>query len=298
MENTNTTNNKKSAAVRKSKQLKYRITKAIIQIVFFLLMPSAFVAGFNGIKNIFQWVGQGEVLQLNSFVIALIGIAIFTIICGRFFCGYVCAFGATGDLMGLISELFQTKLIKKKKKFCFPEKLRIVLQCLKYVNLLFIVVMCILGAFSKLTGNSAWDIFSIITARSPLPEGYTIGIISLIIVLVASLFQDRFFCQFLCPFGAFLSLLPVLNFGRIRRNESNCIKGCKICSSTCPAALKLQKDGHRTGECISCGRCKPVCLKGNIAYIEESKVNQYLPVIIRAAAFFILGCFLGLCRLG
>ena len=59
-------------------------------------MPGAFVAGLNGVKAIFQAVGAGQPLAWTGFTMALVVLCLFTIVFGRFFCGWVCAFGALG----------------------------------------------------------------------------------------------------------------------------------------------------------------------------------------------------------
>lgn len=80
-----------TAAEKRRKAQKQKVwLRAGIQFIFFLSMPGAFVAGFSGIKHLFQWIGAGEPLQVDSFVLALIGLCAFTILFGRFFCGYVC----------------------------------------------------------------------------------------------------------------------------------------------------------------------------------------------------------------
>ena len=48
-------------------------------------MPGAFVAGFSGVKQLFLRIGAGQVLQLDSFALSLIGLCGFTILFCRFF---------------------------------------------------------------------------------------------------------------------------------------------------------------------------------------------------------------------
>ncbi len=280
----------------KKKQKLHLLIRSVIQILFFFLMPSAFVAGFNGIKNLAQWIGSREPLQFNSFVMVLIALCVFTMLFGRFFCGYLCAFGSANDLFSGLSWLLQKYILKRKKKFRFPRKLMRILQKLKYVNLIFLVLLFYFGVSEMIVGGRPWDVFSMLTSLRSIPGIYGTGIVFLILIFILAMLQERFFCQCLCPLGAFFSILPVLPFGKLRRNEPNCIKGCNACRLQCPADLKLEEDGVLTGECIACGKCRPVCPKGNIAYTEEKRVKQIVPVLIRAGVFFVMGCLLGLCR--
>ena len=59
-----------------------------IQLFFFLLFPSAYTAAFAGIKYIFTQIGAGEMVSVSSFVTVLIALCGYTIIFGRFFCGF------------------------------------------------------------------------------------------------------------------------------------------------------------------------------------------------------------------
>jgi hypothetical protein len=58
--------------LRKRRNRRNALLRAGIQLIFFVTMPGAFVAGFNGVKAIFQRIGAGETLQWNSFIAALL----------------------------------------------------------------------------------------------------------------------------------------------------------------------------------------------------------------------------------
>ena len=286
-----------AAQKRKLANRNRAVTRAVIQAVFFLSMPGAFVAGFNGIKYIFRQVAVGGVLERNSFVTVLIGLTIFTIVFGRFFCGYVCSFGALGDLVYWLSGLFQKKVLKRRRQISIPVKLIPYLQKLKYLNLAFILAMTALGWIGALKGTSAWDVFSQLTALRLPDWSFRIGILSMILILIGMCIQSRFFCQFLCPMGAYFAILPVLPFMPLRRSPLNCLKGCSACRRTCPVDLKLEPDGFRNGECISCERCVGVCPKDNLGYSASIIFKREIfYVLFRAAVFFAVGVYTGCCR--
>ena len=75
--------------------------RAGIQLLYFLFLPSVFTAAFNGVKYIFTQLGHGEKIEMTAFVAALLLVCAFTIVFGRFFCGFACAFGSLGDAMHL-----------------------------------------------------------------------------------------------------------------------------------------------------------------------------------------------------
>ncbi|MBR2176020.1 MAG: 4Fe-4S binding protein [Clostridia bacterium] len=281
----------------KKKKLKYKkITEVIIRVIFFIAMPAAFASGFVGVKLIFNAVGQGKPIDPDKLLV-LIGLLAFTIVFGRFFCGFVCAFGSLGDFIYFLSGLIQKKIFKRKKQITIPQKASVLLQKLKYVILALIALLCFCGVYSKLTGWNPWDVFSRIMVFKAPADGYILGIIILVLIIIGMAFKKRFFCQFLCPMGALFALMPVLPFTALHRDESSCIKGCKACRMNCPVDIKLGEDILRDGECIACEKCMGVCPKSNISRPEQKLVrNDIIILVIKSVLFFVMGCLLGLCR--
>jgi polyferredoxin len=288
-----------TAAQKRKRTLRIRaITRAVIQCVFFLLMPGAFVAGFSGVKYLFQTIGAGETLAANSFVLSLCGLGGFTILFGRYFCGYVCAFGSLGDFVYWLSGLVQKKLLRRKKQVSLPKKLLPWGQKVKYLILSAILILCALGVYGKLSGASPWEVFSRLTALKGVGVGSLIGVILLVLIVAGMAVQERFFCQFLCPMGAVFALLPVLPWGMLRRNSAQCIPGCNACGNQCPVGLKLEKDGIRNGECIGCEKCAATCPRGNLTHLEEKAVPPLVSVVGKGVLFFAMGLCLGFSRFG
>ena len=164
-------------------------------------MPGAFVAGFNGVKLLFQRIGAGEVLQADSFTLSLLGLCGFTLLFGRFFCGYVCAFGGLGDAVYALSSLIQKKLFHRRAPFRLPERAVRYGQWIKYALLAFIAGLCAAGIYDETTGTSPWEVFSRLTALRLPPEGFGVGIALFLLILLGMALHPRFFCQFLCPMG-------------------------------------------------------------------------------------------------
>lgn len=268
-----------TAAEKRRKAQKQKVwLRAGIQFIFFLSMPGAFVAGFSGIKHLFQWIGAGEPLQVDSFVLALIGLCAFTILFGRFFCGYVCAFGGLGDGVFWLSGVVQKKLLHRKKQYQLPEKLVRPCQMIKYVILFAIVLLCTLGLYGNLSGTSPWDVFSRLTALKLPAAGYGIGIVLMILIVAGMAIQPRFFCQFLCPMGAVFSLLPILPFAQLKRNSEQCISGCSACEKRCPVNLKLEE--------ASPSERRVYCMRGLHRYLSP---EQYQPLGSCADEEFLAG---------
>lgn len=70
--------------------------RAGIQLLYFLFLPSVFTAAFNGVKYILRSLDRVKKIEMTAFVSALLLVCAFTIVFGRFFCGFACAFGSLG----------------------------------------------------------------------------------------------------------------------------------------------------------------------------------------------------------
>ena len=231
----------------KTKLKRLQIVRTLIQIGFFVFMPSLFSQAFAGIKEVVSLMGKGQPLKMSDFLIKLIVLCILTIVFGRIFCGFMCSFGAIGDWFYMLSEFIQKKIGVKFLKI--SEKAQINLQKFKYVVLLFIVLLCFSENGEYVAKYSPWTVFSLITQRN----------FKIVFIIIGMMLKERFFCQFICPLGAVFSLLPKNFLFSVKKKEEKCFNGCKACTNKCPVHLKYDEAGMREGECISCGRCFMVC---------------------------------------
>ena len=269
--------------------------RAVIQLLYFLFIPSAYTAAFNGVKYIFTQMGAKSHLELTSFVVTLIALCLFTVVFGRFFCGFACAFGSLGDAV----RAFYVFICKKLKKKPVTMKASVVkyLQAVKYIVLVLLVVSCYTGVYSKTQGMSPWDVFSMLHAGNFKLGGYIVGLVLLVLILVGMAFQERFFCRVLCPMGAVFSMLPVLPLFTLRRDRSECIRGCRACTMKCPSDIELAPDTapELSGDCFQCQKCIDTCQKGNIhTGIRSLKGNEIWFTVLRAVVLLVLFKFIGL----
>lgn len=240
----------------------------VVQMIFFLFLPSLFSQAFGGVKEMAAKVGSGEPFLWSSFLMKLTLLCMVTMIIGRVFCGWMCAFGALGDWIYQFSAFLQKKTKRKLPKI--SERMVHILQKIKYVVLLGIMLLCFMGSSNIVTTYSPWTIFSLLMAGQFQIAGYAVGGVILLLILIGMSVQERFFCQFLCPMGAVFSLLPELPLFRWKRKEENCIRNCQACKKMCPVQIKLQENPLQEGECIRCGRCTQICPRKNIKWKKSA----------------------------
>ncbi len=276
------------------KQLKQRhnIVRRLLQLFFFLMFPSAFTAAFTGVKYIFTQLGASEAIGMTSFTAVLLALCVYTIIFGRFFCGYACAFGSFGDFLHWAYKAACKKLKRKPAKISPKTSRR--LSAVKYIILAAIAAACFAGVYGSVR-YSPWDVFSMLTALKPKVQGYILGWILLLIIMIGMAVKERFFCRFLCPMGAVFSLLPVLPIFSLHRDRDNCRKGCRACTACCPSDVELPNRGaiEVSGDCFQCGRCTDTCPGGNIhTGISGLKGNEIWYTVVRAV--LLLAVFIAL----
>jgi Polyferredoxin len=202
-----------------------------------------------------------------------------TIILGRFFCGWFCTFGAVNDFIYIVSH----KLFKIK--FRVNKKIDSKLKYIKYVVLLFIVIV-IWTSSSFFDSYSPWSAFA---GMDNIPESvvqYTAGFIILALIAIGAIFIERFFCRYLCPLGAVFSVVSKLRIFKISKPTDKC-GNCRLCTNNCSMGIELYKmDKVGSGECINCFKCIEICHRKNPqASILNENVNPLFPSAVAIAAF-------------
>ena len=253
---------------KKHKKRLLSIVKLIVQIAFFILLPALYISALSGIQQIYLSIINGSfaVSTIWFQVIEAIAIIPVTILFGRFFCGWMCAFGTLGDVIYLASrKVFKTKIR-------ISERADAVLKSIKYFVLAFIVIAVWTLGVKTFSTYSPWDVFGIIATVGKTPDvGYVVssllpGTIIFLLIVAASFFVERFFCRYLCPLGAVFAIISVLRIGKIRKPREGCGK-CRVCTQNCVMGIPLYKhDVIRSGECINCFKCIETCPRGNAGY--------------------------------
>ncbi len=262
----------KSKAMGRQRAMRWhRAVRFAIQAMFFLVAPAIFSAAFNGVKYVFTQLGAHEAIEPGSFVVLLAAVLAFTVVFGRFFCGYACAFGTLGDVVYALFTPLRKVLRMPERPLPAPAYRGA--QVAKFAVLAGICALCFAGAWAQVSGYSPWTAFASIIAGSI--DGVSTGALCVLAAIVVGMaFVERFFCQFLCPLGALFSLMPVLPFSAFSRKKDQCAKNCGLCKKGCPVAVFPDSDSLSAGECIACGRCADGCPLENVALVRMGKLTD------------------------
>ena len=260
---------------RKTKLQALRWQRLAIQIIFLIFAPQTFSLAFAGVKQIFAAIGQMEAFETNTFFILMVMLLAFTVVFGRFFCGFLCAFGTIGDILYQLGDALCKAVHLKRPRM--PLALENKLRYLKCVVLAFFLLTSIAGLTSTISMYSPWTAFGRLLSLN-ISELNVVGLGLLVLIALCMIFKERFFCEFLCPLGAIFSLLPVLPFSIFRRDLKRC-NNCGACRHNCPVSITVPGEGSQMGECISCGRCAQVCPHACVGQCSAAKLAARLEAI-------------------
>ena len=177
------------------------------------------------------------------------------------YCGWLCPFGALQELTNKIARAF------KVPQITLPWGLHERLWPAKY--------MIFLG------------LFGISMVSIPLAETYAEVepfktaiilkfvrdwpfVVFALLLLLAGLFIERFYCRYLCPLGAALAIPARVRMFDWLRRYKECGSPCQTCANECPVQAIHPTGEINPNECVNCLHCQ-------VLYQSETKC----PVVIK-----------------
>jgi len=181
----------------------------------------------------------------------MLGLAFVTSLCfGMTFCGLLCPFAATEELIDAIARKLKIPQIRPSAEI--NAKARYI----KYVVLFVVLAVSFWQGNTQAAGIEPF--LTLFTGNGSFWAWTLVGL-----MLTAALFNFRFWCKYFCPVGAFFGLLSRFSFYKVRLTEG--CASCQSCVKACPTdAITLDEQGLPVidhPECIVCGACVRSCSK-------------------------------------
>lgn len=228
------------------------------------------VCPFGGVVSIYQFLTTGTYVKKtheSSFILMWIVFGL-ALLMGPVFCGWVCPFGTFQEWLGKLGK----RIFKKRFNRIIPYKIDRILRYLRYVVLAWVVIMTAVSATLIFADYDPYfALFNFWTGEVAIT-----GFIVLGIVVLLSLFIERPFCKYGCPYGAVLGIFNLFRIFGIKRNESTCID-CKACDKNCPMNISVSTSKTvRHHQCISCMRCtsEQSCPVANTVELNAGKIEK------------------------
>lgn len=262
------------------------LTRRAVQIASIALFPGLFISTFAAMKSIYTSLigGTFDSAVLTGQIILALSMLIITAIMGRFFCGFLCAFGTMGDFLWYLG----TKLKIKRPKI--GTKFDRIMKKMKYVILIVIVLLIWTFGVSLLgsTGNP-WTIFGMLTKLSgwtDLTVILSVGMLLLLFIAAGSLLIERFFCRYLCPLGAVFAVVSKFRLFRIQKPRAQC-GPCRACTKRCSMGIPLYRSNSvRSAECIDCMNCVEICPRDNVSANPKPAIAAAVAVASLSGMYF------------
>ncbi len=257
------------------KRNRFLIARRIVQISILVLFIGAnywgwyFVKGNLSAAYIFesfyladpyaglQILASGVLLSTDIIIGSVIVLLFYALIAGRSFCSWVCP-------MNIITDL--ALWLRKKMPFKQTKKVLNISRKTRFGILLLSFIV------SAIMGVAAFEFVSPISIlHRSIIYGFGTGILLVIGVFIFDLLiLKNGWCGYLCPLGAFYTLISKKSLIRVYHTKDNCTD-CLDCKKVCPEiqVLDIINKKNRAisyGACNNCGRCIEVCLDNALKF--------------------------------
>jgi len=249
------------------------------------------ISAMVGLK---YWLATGNYDPIHPAGLTILLLAIFsTILLKRGFCSHICP-------IGTISEYaYKVRIYFLPKKLVLPKVVSYGLKTPKYLILAFLGFLVFIGmSVMSITMfiRSPYNMISEIKMMNFFMDPSLLTLKVIVVLVLLSLVISNFWCRFLCPYGALLSLFTAFSSIGIHRDESRCI-ACHSCERACPNQLLITDRKKVTSlDCTVCQNCVAACPKNAVSiqsgFCEKSiSPRMYTGVLL---GVFAVGIFLAM----
>lgn len=211
---------------------------------------------FGALETLLTWATSGNFISKIHPSNMVLGLALLvaTLLVGNAFCGWICPFGAIQDALSWVRRRLHLPTV------ALPPRLDALLRWGRFAVLGLVIFMSYTTARLWFAGYDPYvTLFGLHWLFGAEPGDLWIAIVVLALVVAGSLVIDRFWCRYLCPLGAALSVAGLFSLVRIRRSQSACTD-CTLCDKTCPVGIEPSKAAPFVStDCIGCMDCVATC---------------------------------------
>jgi len=163
------------------------------------------------------------------------------------YCGWLCPFGALQELTQQLARRFGVKQVE------FSEMVHERLWALKYIILLALFGISLQSLVQAERLAEIEPFKTAITMRFQREWGYVVFAAGLILV---SAINRKFYCKYLCPLGAALTIPGKFRIFDWLRRHRECGRPCQVCAVECEVQA-IRKNGEiNANECHYCLDCQ------------------------------------------
>ena len=211
---------------------------AQLSVVNVLTFISAFMSGF-------RW----ETFLIEPLIFILWSfVAVTVLLWGRgVYCGWLCPFGALQELANKAAVRLGIR------QFPIPALIHERLLAIKYVILLGLFGLFLQSMQDAARYAEVEPFKTAITLRFQREWPYVAYALGLVVV---SLFNSKFFCKYLCPLGAALTIPSHFRIFDWLRRHKECGRPCQTCAVECPSQAIRPTGEINANECHHCLDCQ------------------------------------------
>ena len=215
----------------------------------------------------------------------LLGVLVITMLFGAVFCSTLCPLGSVQEWMGKLGR----RLLKKRYNPAVPKRVNTLLQSLRFI-LLALLFLSVAGIFKGNPDsiNPSYALSHLWTSVVPIS-----AVLVFVTFLILSLWYERPWCRWFCPYGLILGTLGRLSLFTIHRSTKTCID-CRRCDRACPVRIPIsQLNSISNSSCNRCMQCVTSCpIPKTLSIASHGSVRirpVILPVLVLVLFFAPLG---------
>ena len=212
------------------------------------------------------WFATGVYSNIHPAGIAIfLAVMLTGVVFHRGLCSWACPIGLVEEYLGDFGRKLAGRKLTPPRFLDWP------LRAVKYLLLAFFVKVILIDFSGSAALAFLQTPYNKVAAVKMLdfwlaPGAWTIGIMAFLVV--GSLVVQNFWCRYLCPYGALLSVIGFFSPATVNVNRDTvACDDCGLCTKTCPNYVDIQstEEVHAL-ECTRCSQCVSVCPQDALEY--------------------------------